>query len=281
MNSMVKGIKPKRSVLIFIIVSVSYIFGAFESYPVSTVNVGLGNLKLSVKGDLIDVVNEPSSLIAFGSTGGEALWSKPFQISELRHIAFAGGMLYKRWGFGINVSSFGNKIYNESTFSLSAAGSFKQNLHLGISVHVYHLNINDYGNDQTVGLTASARYHINANWDWVSSIRNINSPKISSIEEKLPQIVTTGFIGTVHRLVKVAAEWEQDIEYEGALKFGVLVQPIEQVLLAVGYVSNPGQFTAGISLTINNLYFEYGTIAYNDLGLFTHQLGIGFNINWR
>lgn len=266
------------TILLLITIPLSTIFGAFESYPNSAFNAGMGNLSLNIKGNLFASINEPSSLIAFGTTGGEASWSRPFQIRELQQIAFAGGTRYNDWGIGFGISSFGNKIYNENIYTASIARAFKEKLKLGISVHLYQLHIDAYGNDQSVGLTTSVRYSINKNWIWVSSIRNLNSPKIGAIEENLPQIFTTGFSGNLNEMITIAAEWEQDIEYEGALKFGIAVKPIERLLLAVGYVSNPGQFTAGLSLTINNLYIEYGTIAYNDLGLFTHQFSIGFSV---
>ncbi|MCK5251024.1 MAG: FAD-dependent oxidoreductase, partial [Spirochaetaceae bacterium] len=44
-----------------------------------------------------------------------------------------------------------------------------------------------------------------------------------------------------------ATEWEQDLAYKGTIKFGVMVKPYKQILFSVGYVSNPGQLTAGLS----------------------------------
>ena len=123
------------------------------------------------------------------------------------------------------------------------------------------------------------RYNISADWDWVTTLKNLNSTKIGTDNEKLPQIVSSGFVGSLHKIVTVAAEWEQDLAYDGTLKFGILVRPLKPLAFAVGYISNPGQVTAGLSLNYNKIYFEYGTIAHNDLGLFTHQLGIGVNLN--
>jgi len=76
-------------------------FAAFESYPISTTNVGFGKMALSSKGNFIDMFYDPSSLIHFSKVGGEGIWNKPFQINELQQTAFATGFKYKNWGFRV------------------------------------------------------------------------------------------------------------------------------------------------------------------------------------
>lgn len=268
-------------ILLVAIIPINMLFGAFEIYPTSTANLALGRINMNYRGNILDILNEPSSIIAFNMKGGEVIWNRPFQINELQQTALASAFIYKNWGFGISASTFGNKIYNESMLALSVARSFKTRLSLGVNITLYQLKITDYGTAHALGLSASMRYNINDNWNWVTTIRNINSPKIGAAKDELPQIVTTGFVGTVHEILTIATEWEQDLEYKGAIKFGIMVKPLKQLLFSVGYVSNPGQLTAGLSININKIYFEYGTIAYNDLGLFTHQLGIGVNLDRR
>lgn len=273
-----------RGVIVILLVSIipiNLLFGAFEIYPTSTANLALGRINMNYNGKIIDIINEPSSIIAFNMKGGEVIWNRPFQINELQQTALASAFIYKNWGFGISASTFGNKIYNESMLGISVARSFKTRLSLGVNIILYQLKITDYGTAHAPGLSASMRYNVSDNWDWVSTVRNINSPKIGTSKDELPQVVTTGFVGTVHEILTIATEWEQDLEYKGAIKFGIMVKPLKQFSFSVGYVSNPGQLTAGLSININKIYFEYGTIAYSDLGLFTHQLGIGVNLDRR
>ncbi len=75
------------------------VFAAFESYPMSTSNMALGRLKLNSMGNMIDIINEPSSIINFSGKGAEANWSKPFQINELQQTAFVTRFMYKDRGF--------------------------------------------------------------------------------------------------------------------------------------------------------------------------------------
>jgi len=265
-------------IYLIVIIPIHFLFGAFETYPTSTANLAFGNLNLNGKGNIIDIINEPSSIITFNLNGGEVIWNRPYQINELQQTAFAASMIYKNWGFGISAGIFGNNIYSESMLALSIAKSIKSRLSLGINIALYQLKIADYRTEHAPGLSASLRYNVNKNWDWVSTVRNINSPNIGTLKDDLSQIVATGFVGKVHEVITVVTEWEKDLEYNGAIKFGIMVRPLEPLLLLAGFVSNPGQLTAGLSIKINKIYIEYGTIAYYDLGLFTHQLGIGVNL---
>jgi len=262
-----------------VVIQTGFVFGAFESYPTSTTNLAFGRINLNSKGNFVDIINEPSSIINFNLKGGEVTWSRPFQINELQQTTFSIGLMHKNWGLGISASSFGNSIYNESMLVLGVARSFKRRLSFGANIILYQLKISDYGTAHTPGLSASMRYNIDDKWDWVTTVRNINYPNIGSSKEELPQAISTGFIGVMQEVITIAAEWEQDLAYSGAIKFGVRVKPLKQISFSVGYVSNPGQLTAGLSININKVYFEYGTVAYSDLGLFTHQLGIGVNLN--
>ena len=262
-----------------VLIPIELLFGAFESYPSSTGNLAFGRINMNCKGNILDLINEPSSIINFNMQGGEVIWNRPFQINELQQTAFASAFIYKNWGFGISAGTFGNKIYNESMLVLSVAKSVKTRLSVGVNIILYQLKITDYGIAHVPGLSASMRYNINDNWDWITTIRNINYPKIGTSKDELPQVITTGFVGTLHKYFTIATEWEQDLAYKGTLKFGVMVKPLRQMLFSVGYVSNPGQLTAGLSININKIYLEYGTIAYSNLGLFTHQLGIGVNLD--
>ena len=60
------------------------LFAAFEKYPTSTANMAFGRLNLNIKGNILDIINEPSSIINFNMKGSEVIWNRPFQINELQ-----------------------------------------------------------------------------------------------------------------------------------------------------------------------------------------------------
>ena len=119
-----KSIKSIIFVILLIVIPTGLLQAAFESYPTSTANLAFGRLNLNNKGNFIGIIN-------FKMRGGEVVWNRPFQINELQQTAFASTFIYKNWGFGISVGTFGNNTYNESLLALSVAKSFKSRLAFG------------------------------------------------------------------------------------------------------------------------------------------------------
>jgi hypothetical protein len=73
------------------IIPFNLLFGAFESYPTSTVNLAFGRIYMSCQGNILDIINEPSSIINFNMKDGEVIWNKPFKINEVQQTVFASG----------------------------------------------------------------------------------------------------------------------------------------------------------------------------------------------
>ena len=134
-----------RLLTVIILFQSSYLFSAFEINPLSTMNMALGRLKLNSTGNILDIINDPSSIVAFNLKGGEAIWNRPFQLKELQTLAFSTAFNYQNWGLGISASKFGNDIYNESALILGVARSFKTRLAIGANISIYQLKITDYG----------------------------------------------------------------------------------------------------------------------------------------
>jgi len=60
--------KPKKSIIftiLLVVIPTGLLQAAFELYPTSTSNLAFGRLNLNSKGNFIDIINEPSSIIAF------------------------------------------------------------------------------------------------------------------------------------------------------------------------------------------------------------------------
>ena len=119
--------KPFKLTLICLIVIIqnSILYGAFEIYPTSTANMAFGRINLNGKGNILDIINEPSSIINYNMKGEEVAWNRPFQINDLQQITLAAVFIYKNCGIGINTSSFGNSIYNKSMLAFNIARSAK------------------------------------------------------------------------------------------------------------------------------------------------------------
>ncbi len=67
-----------------VIIPINLLFCAFELYLTSIANLAFCRINMNCKGNILDVINKPSSIINFNMKGGEIIWNRPFQIIELQ-----------------------------------------------------------------------------------------------------------------------------------------------------------------------------------------------------
>ncbi|MEE9190787.1 MAG: hypothetical protein V3U16_08465 [Candidatus Neomarinimicrobiota bacterium] len=254
-------------------------FCAFEASPLSSVNIGSGQIHINFNHQLLNCFIDPGSLAGLKTFGIELASAHPFQISGITQETAVLGIPVKDWGFAAGYNSLGNKLYRETTFSLMVGKKFFGQMAIGTSLSYYELHIVNYGSAGTIGLNASLSYNILSNWILVTSFRNINAPRIGSSGEKLPQVVYTGFSAKVNKNVKIQGAWEQDMEFQGAIKFGIMSNFLNHLTVSAGYVSYPAQICAGLQLTLKNLSINYAVSVYQNIGRMSSQLGIGIRIH--
>jgi hypothetical protein len=137
------------------------------------------------------------------------------------------------------------------------------------------LSIKNYGSAAAIGVTASWQMQINESLTWSGSLQNFNAPSIGKSKDPLPQIIHTGVSILPSDKFMMVFGWEQDTEYTGRFKFGTEYTVFPWMSLLGGFISNPGQGTAGISIYLQNLGFHYGASTHPELGL-SHWFGMGY-----
>jgi hypothetical protein len=271
--------KTKFWLVVLILFPVKIGLCAFEASPLSPVNMGCGQIHINFNQQLLNSFIDPGSLADLEIFGIELASAHPFQISGITQETAALGIPVKDWGFAVGYNSLGNKLYQEATFSFMAGKKIFNQVAIGVSLSYYKLHIVNYGSAGTIGLNASVSYNILPDWILVTSFRNINAPRIGSSHEKLPQVVYTGFSAKVHKNFRIHGAWEQDMEFQGAIKFGITSNIFNYLTVSAGYVSYPAQICAGLQLTLKNLSIDYGVSVYQNVGRLSSQLGIGIRIH--
>ncbi len=117
---------------------------------------------------------------------------------------------------------------------------------------------------------------INEYLTWSGALQNINAPSIGKSQEPLPQAIYTEVLITPSETLITVFGWEQDTEYSGRFKFGTEYKALPWLSISSGFITNPGQGTAGISVYIKNLGLYYGASTHPELGL-SHWFGMGFS----
>lgn len=266
-----------RLAILIILGAASLGNGAFEHTPLAPMNVGMGLMVVNGSLQPTGILNDPASSVQMTTPQMFLSWGNRFGLKTLLHQSAAVSYPLSVFNLGVGVTRFGNSLYQETTITVLTGKRVKPSLDVGIAITLYQLFIKDYSSQGTMGITISSRWHLAGRLECSTTLQNVNNPRLSGYREPLPQIITTGvsYVPVPH--IKTILEWEQDLEYPGRAKFGVLCRPFRWLRFALGYAANPGQVTGGVELTFQFVSFNYAATTHAQLGL-SHWLGLGFNL---
>jgi hypothetical protein len=147
-----------------------------------------------------------------------------------------------------------------------------ENLSVGANVRYYYQRITGYDSLNGFTLNVGAIWQQRMLTHGLSfsnltntRIREISLPSLFKYEIKLTPLENTSF----------ALAFESELGYKERIAFAVLQNITEALTITTGFISNPGQFSAGVSISISNIHVSYGVRTHNPLGN-THALGIKY-----
>jgi hypothetical protein len=268
--------RPFRVFIQLLIVFIVPLWAAFDHLPHSPRSASMGYIAFNLDPRGNNAMITPSSLAQLESISGSINWGNRFGLKDLSHQS--GNVKFTLFDTPADAgfSQFGNALYRESIFYFASGSAVKSNFFVGASITVYNLVIKNYGSASAFGITGSWQMSINEYLTWSGALQNINAPSIGKTEEPLPQVIYTEcLISPSEKLITVFG-WEQDTEYSGRFKFGTEYKVFPWLSISSGFISNPGQGTAGISVYIKNVGLYYGASTHPELGL-SHWFGLGFS----
>ena len=228
----------------------SVLFAAFERIPQSPSQVGAGLTYSSTEQPAVDFLTHPASMAYAQRFGSMVYYASPFQLKLLRQVGASIVIPHEWANVGIAFASLGMELYRETTLFLGGGRRLGKQMDVGILIATYQLSIKNYGSDWTVGVTASVNYSLMESLRWSLIYRNLNSPRLGTSRELLPQVAVMGFTFLPTSSLTTSMELERDLNLESRYKFGVRWRPHDILAVSTGFVSHPGQVTAGISLRL-------------------------------
>lgn len=268
--------KPSHFILPLFCVFIEPLYSAFELKPTTALQFGSGNRSLSLNSNAVNIFSDPSSIFNGGQFQLQAYSKTAFNISGLKLTHWSAYSTVGYWAWALGGSRFGNKLYNESAFSFVAGKRFFKKVNFGLNITWYTLNITGYGTAQTHGLTISWHYPISNAWNWGTSLRNINAPKIGKSKESLPQVITTNLTGNFKNSIFFYMEWEQDLSISSTIRIGSSWKLNSSIQVATGFESSTGTPTFGLVIHSKYGTIEYGLQYFPRIQRYTAQAGIHF-----
>ncbi len=263
--------------LVFFIILMNPVFGAFDYPARGAKNAGLGNSDIAsttaLDGFLMNPALSINSSVFYGALNY-------FQIFNLKDLRYANGIVsfpFKSVGIGLGVEDFGNELYSENQITLNISRLFyNEHLSVGLSLQYYHISVQNYGSSDALGVTVGVRYRALSNTQIAAVVENFNQPSLNGHSEEIPQRVQIGLqfkpVESLITYIKV----QKDSWYKPATCLGLEYQLFHNLGIYSGYSTLATIPSFGIELNMFKIDINYGLQYHFDLGP-THFIGIAFS----
>jgi len=197
--------------------------------------------------------------------------SNPFGMTELNIFQLASQFTIKSEVFSLGTISMDNKYISDRVYYL---GYSKQiyDLSLGISGRYYSQKIDEYKRLDAVTGVVGAIWSVN-NISHGLSFSNMTHTTKEQIE--LPSAFKYECMVFVFENTRFAVALEKEKSFDMRYSFGANHRVFDLLSLSTGFITNPGQFSAGCSVSIDNFTVNYGMRTHQELG-YTQAVGVLF-----
>lgn len=197
-----------------------------------------------------------------------------FSMDELRSTESSVLMpLTKNQGIVINYNEFGGQLYSEKTIRACYGKKFGQSASIGAALKNNIIKIKNYGHASSFSGDFGGLIFLNDNITYGAVFRNIVAQDLGDSKEKPERSYRVGA-----SLNAGWFSWYTDVEKNFCIKKHILHLGQEtrfgrSFSLGLGWIQNPGRFSAGFNFRIKYFVFEYGVITHRYLGL-EHHMGV-------
>ncbi|MBN1397812.1 MAG: hypothetical protein JXA06_07260 [Bacteroidetes bacterium] len=196
-----------------------------------------------------------------------------YGMPELRTCAFSAAIPFSFAVLALKAEKFGFELYSENEIGVSFGIKLCGSISGGISLNCNRIEIAGYGHRQKLlingGILADALSNLKIGFNFT----NLTGTKISSGEEKYPQVISLGASWLAVEDLMLSLEIEKDIRYSEIIKFGLQQKIIDVLALQAGVSNNPAKFSSGLAVKLFFCEFGYACYTHSELGL-THQIEI-------
>jgi long-subunit fatty acid transport protein len=260
---------------IFILPAFGYT--AFEKLDVGAQSIALGNAVVARRDNFSALYYNPAGLTQPKNIQVVLSQQNFFGLSELTQSSIITNFELADFPISTGFSQLGNNLYKEYTFSIGSLYRFSQQASVGMSAHYYGLYIHDYGQTSTWGICLGFLYAVAPNFTIGSMITNINQPKISTDNEKLPQSFSLGLCYYPDERWQFNLELFRDIRYKNELCIGIAYNISSQLFMRFGIIDQSNSYALGVGTKFLKMIIDYALTINQLLGvshIFTFTLDL-------
>lgn len=271
-----------RKILIFsflFIVSCT-LWAQKENAPFGSRSGAMGHASVTFT-DFWSVQNNQAGLAYYDKIAAGIYYENRFITKELGLKCFSLVVPVNKAGvFGVNVSSLGYRLYNESKIGLAYGMAFGKNISAGVQLDYIYTHIGEnYGNKGAVTFEAGIRAVLIKNLVIGAHIFNPIQVKLASYnDERLPLIFKIGLSYTFSDKAVLAVEVEKDNNFKPVFKTGLEYHVAKPVFVRVGIATSPFVYSFGAGFEFYHFKLDISASRHPVLG-FTPQASLVYDIH--
>jgi hypothetical protein len=250
---------------------------AFDFLGVGAEPLALGNALVASRSDIYAVYYNPANIYYNRQPLLALDYRSFFGLASLRQTNLLFNYPILAHPVSGCCQQLGNKIYQEILVMVGSSYVYRQKIGLGMSISLYSLNIAGYSSHLGTGINIGFSYPLSEQINMGVLITNLNQPKFSVIDERLPQIFTLGWSYTPNKKITLSYEWYRDVRYEQDFRAGVSVVCNDEFTLRLGLENSINTYSIGLGLKLIKVKIDYAVLLHTVLGI-SHVTGIRFSL---
>lgn len=219
----------------------------------------------------------PAALCSPARLTAQISYSRPYDLPDITsgrmHLLYSRSSL----ATGLSLASFGNDIYNESSFLVAGALKLGTRSSMGLSVSVNRLSIKGYGNSSTILFNMGVLTELASGLRWGAAVKNLTESRIGQGREKLPQEIRSGLCYSPVRQLNLLFDLVKDERFPIDMRFAAEYAVVPVFTLRAGLGAEPAQYSFGFGVDFGFGGIDYGLRNHDSLG-YSHLFSIVFRM---
>ena len=229
--------------------------------------MAMGNASVGLPTSFSSINNQAA--MAFVEQGSFSIFSRnQFFVDGLNQISAAGILTTKSGAFGLALNYEGFDLFNESKVGVSYGLLLAQNFSLGAQLTYYSLNVEQFGNKNSISFDAAIMYKAYDDlYIGAQVINPVQQEITTSSTDNLPTTLKAGFGWLASKNVTITGELMQQFENDPVVNAGFEYRIVESVALRTGISTNPTLNSFGVGFVIRQIELDVAANYHQILGI--------------
>lgn len=248
---------------------------SFEHKDQGSDNVASGSCGIASSNAAFAVFNNPAKIGLSDNPEINLFYSNYYGLKDINQMSLASHFNIFDLPLGLGISTFGNKLYRETEIRAGVTIKVIQQIRLGMSVNIYYLDIKNYSSTMCWGFDLAVMKAISNEITMAFVVSNLNEPKITSANERIPAHFGFGMDYHPVSLINLNLDIIKDDQFDFEYRFGVQYHMTQWFSILCGFRDLVNSVSAGIKISNDNYNLNYAFQYHPQLGG-SNSMSVGY-----